>query len=51
MTLDETAALMKAIAGPIAEVVHSATQPLLDRIRKLEDRASELENELKDEQR
>ena len=34
MTDHETVALMRAIAGPIAEHVQATTRPLLERIRK-----------------
>jgi hypothetical protein len=47
MTEQETVALMKAIVRMIGD----EKQPLLERIRKLEDRASDLEHQLKVKQR
>ena len=47
MTEQQTTALMKAIVRLIGD----EKRALLDRIRKLEDRANELENELRSKQR
>ena len=51
MTEKSIKLLVEALAGPIAAHVQATTQPLLDRIRKLEDRANDLENELNRKQR